>query len=128
MKTFISGLVIFALLCTFVFTDSFFKAENIHRLIEMAEALPDDSESFENGGSKLSEDTEQIYSLWKKSRKKLDYVASYSLVEAADEAMGELYGAYKAEDADGFLPAAVKFRDSLERLAVLFGVSFQSLA
>ncbi|MBO5005964.1 MAG: DUF4363 family protein [Clostridia bacterium] len=128
MKTFVSCLIIFALLCTFVFTDSFFKGESIARLLEMAEALPEDDESFENNKEELSEKAEKIYSLWKKSRKKLEYVASYALIEAADEAMGELYGAYKANDADGFLPAAVKFRDSLERLAVLFGVSFQSLA
>lgn len=128
MKTFISVLIIFILLCTFVFADSYFISKSLHEILDITESLPQDAESFEKEAEDISQNVEKIRMLWQKSIIKLSYVSSYELLDRADEAIGELYGAYKARDAAGFLPAAIKFRDTLQRLTVLFGVSFQSLA
>ena len=128
MKTFISVLVIFALMCTFIFTNSFLVSKKLSEMLEIANSLPKSAPEFEANKKETAEKTEKLRKLWHESIKKLSYVASYELLDRTDEAMSELFGACAAGDADGFLPAVSKFTDTLERLKILFGVSAQSLA
>ena len=128
MKTFISVLVIFALMCTFIFTNSFLVSKKLSEMLEIAKSLPKNTYEFEENKKETAEKTEKLRKLWHESIKKLSYVASYELLDRTDEAMSELFGACAAGDADGFLPAVSKFTDTLERLKILFGVSAQSLA
>ena len=128
MKTFISVLVIFALMCTFIFTNSFLVSKKLSEMLEIAKSLPKNTYEFEENKKETAEKTEKLRKLWHESIKKLSYVASYELLDRTDEAMSELFGACAAGDADGFLPAVSKFTDTLERLKILFGISAQSLA
>ena len=128
MKTFISVLVIFALMCTFIFTNSFLVSKKLSEMLEMAESLPKSTPEFEENKKETTEKTEKLRKLWHENIKKLSYVASYELLDRTDEAMSELFGACAAGDANAFLPAVSKFTDTLKRLKILFGVSAQSLA
>lgn len=128
MKTFISVLVIFALMCTFVFANSFLVSKKISEMLSIADSLPKDTGGFEKAKEETRQSVEKLRALWHDSISKLSYVASYELLDRTDEAMSELFGACLAGDADGFLPAVSKFTDTLERLKILFGISAQSLA
>ncbi len=128
MKTFISVIVIFALMCTFVFVNSFIVSKKLSEMLDIAASLPESAEEFEETENETLESVEKLRTLWRKNIKTLSYVVSYELLDRTDEAMSELFGACRAGDVDGFLPAVSKFTDTLERLKILFGVSAQSLA
>ena len=128
MKTFVCSLIIFSLLCTFIFINSYSVSKTLDELLRIASALPDDENDIENGGSELQTQMEKLYSVWDERVNGFAYVMDYNLLDRADEAMIALYCAHKSGNTDDFIYAKANFCDALRRLKILCGVGFESFA
>ncbi len=128
MKTFLCSLIIFSLLCVFIFANSFSVSRELDEMLALAENMPSEKADFENGGEILAEEAEKLYSMWDKSMSGFAFVMSYDLLDRADQAIIELYCAVKSESAEEFLDARTNFCDALKRLKILCGAGFESFA
>jgi hypothetical protein len=126
MKTFISALIIFMLLFSLVIASAFYVQDRAEALLSLAYSLPESSEDFD-GASERKEKTLALLSLWKKSERGLAYIICRDVTDKAGEAAGALLAAAEAGSAEDFLPARLRFIAAIERIALLFSVSAESI-
>ena len=127
MKTFISALIILALLCTSVALVSHFISKRTHELSSLATSLPSSSEAFQSD-RELSQKTEKLRTLWARSMAVFPYIMSYDILDRADDAVLSLSAAAETESEEDFLAARLRFIDAVSRISGLFTLSFESIA
>ena len=96
MKTFISALIILALLCTSVALVSHFISKRTHELSSLATSLPSSSEAFKSD-RELSQKTEKLRTLGARSMAVFPYILSYDILDRADDAVLSLSAAAETE-------------------------------
>lgn len=128
MKTFVCALLIFALLCTFVFINSYSISKKLDELITTTASLPKNEEDIKSGGEELRRQIEALRGKWSENMSMFAYFLSYDLLDRADQAIIELYCAYFSGNTGDFLYAAENFRDAAARLKILCGAGFESFA
>lgn len=128
MKTFISALIIFALLCASVAGISFFVAERMQALCTSALALPATAEEFRADTEGARAGARTLCALWARSMDILPYFIGYDMLDRADDAALCLLAAAEAQSAEDFLAARLRFIDAAKRIALLSRASPESLA
>jgi hypothetical protein len=123
MKTFIAALIIFALLAASVTAISCFAVGRIDALSELAKALPEGKALPPDAVEKAA----HLHAEWEKSLRFLVYTASYDILAGASEAANALSAASRAESADDFASARLRFIEAMRRLRLLFSVSAESV-
>lgn len=126
MKTFIAALIIFALLFSLVLGSAFFVRKEASALLSLARALPDDGKGFESGG-RTAEKALTLLRAWQESKRRFSYIMGRDIIDKADEAAHAIYAAAKAESADNFLPARLRFISLMERITLIFSLSAESI-
>lgn len=127
MKTFVSSMLIFALLCVLVFSASAFVKERLRGLAALAADLPASNEEFAKE-SDLKGKAERLRSLWTQSMVFFPYIMGYDMLDRADDAVLSLCAAAEAESREELFAARLRFLDALSRLDTLFGLSAESIA
>lgn len=126
MKTFISALIIFAVLCTLVCTASAYIKKETGALAELALALPASPNGFRNSAD-AEQKTEELQKRWVRCMAVFPYIMSYEMLDRADDAVLSLAAAAKAGCAEDFLSARLRFIDAIGRLSRLFALSPESI-
>lgn len=126
MKTFISALIIFALLFSLVLASAFFVRREASALILLARELPGERESFENDG-RTAEKALTLLRAWQESKRRFAYIMNRDITDKADEAAHALFAAAEAGSADNFLPARLRFISLMERITVIFSLSAENI-
>ncbi len=124
MKTFICSLLLFAVLCSFVFINSAHVISDIKELYSLANALPENEEDIDE---MALETMEKLRSYWREKIDGFAMVLSYDLLDKADEAVTALYCAVKSGNAEDIICAKENYKDALERLEILCGAGVKSI-
>ena len=126
MKTFISALIIFALLFSLVIASAFYVQDRAEALLSLAYSLPESAEDFD-GASEIKEKTLALLSLWKKSERSLAYIICRDVTDKAGEAAGALLAAAEAGSAEDFFSARLRFISQAEKISLMFSLSAESI-
>ena len=123
MKTFISALIILALLISLVTLCSLNALGRIDRLAELALSLPETDIS----AADTKEKTQDLCDEWQKNADFFLYFVSRDTVLTANEAALALRAASLSECREDFASARLRFISAMERIRLLFTVSAESI-
>ena len=126
MKTFIAALIIFALLFSLVLASALYVQKEADSLLSLARALPEDREGFESDG-RTAEKALTLLRTWQESKCRFGYIMNRDITDKADEAANAIFAAAEAGSADNFLPARLRFISLVERIALMFSLSPESI-
>ena len=123
MKTFISALIIIALLVSLVTLCSLAALGRIDHLAELAISLPE----IDISAADAKEKTQDLCDEWEKNADFFLYFVSRDTVLTANEAALALRAASLAECREDFASARLRFISAMERIRLLFTVSAESV-
>lgn len=126
MKTFISALIIFALLFSLVLASAFYVRTQMGELLSLARALPEKLEDFEKDGC-ITEKTLALLNMWQESKRRLAYIMNRDTADKAGEAAQALFAAASAGSAEDFLSARLRFISQAEKISLMFSLSAESI-
>ncbi len=112
MKSVIISVVLLLATTAGVIVNIFYIDTTVSEIIEKAESMPIDSESFASQKDKA----EEIYGLWGKQKNAVTYLVDYREVEEVDVACQKLYNSVRGEDFSAYLIARDEFIHALTRL------------
>lgn len=128
MKTFLSSIIIFILLCSAVFPVSENIASELDSLYGEARSLPSTREELAENAEEAMQKTADICGRWKKDMEYFPYFIGYDLLDRADEAAFTLLSCAESGEVNEFFSARLRFLDALSRLRGLYSVSLSSIA
>lgn len=128
MKTFLSSLIIFILLCSAVFPVSENIASELDSLYAEARSLPSTREELAENKEDTMRKTAAICGKWKKDMEYFPYFIGYDLLDRADEAAFTLLSCAESGEANEFFSARLRFLDAVARLRGLYSLSVSSIA
>lgn len=126
MKTFIASLIIFAILCTLVFSASYLVKEKTEKLLELAAALPGTKADFERE-KELQSKTAKLCELWEKNMRFFPYIISNDMLDYANGAALALSAAAESACEEDFLSARLRFIDAAAQLSRIFSLSAEGI-
>ena len=126
MKTFISALIIFALLFSLVLASAFYVRTQMGELLSLARALPEKLEDFEKDVC-ITEKTLALLNMWQESKRRLAYIMNRDTADKAGEAAQALFAAASAGSAEDFLSARLRFISQAEKISLMFSLSAESI-
>ena len=126
MKTFISALIIFALLFSLVLASAFYVRTQMGELLSLARALPEKLEDFEKDVC-ITEKTLALLNMWQESNRRLAYIINRDTADKAGEAAQALFAAASAGSAEDFLSARLRFISQAEKISLMFSLSAESI-
>ena len=126
MKTFISALIIFALLFSLVLASAFYVRTQMGELLSLARALPEKLEDFEKDVC-ITEKTLALLNMWQESKRRLAYIINRDTADKAGEAAQALFAAASAGSAEDFLSARLRFISQAEKISLMFSLSAESI-
>ena len=127
MKTFIAALALLAVLTALIITNAACINGAADEMLALCEAFPRDSEEFNARYEAISAAAEELFDLWDKYFERFSATIGFENIDRADDALTELYAAAKNRDGEAFIPAAMKFKDSVRRLRRLENFNFGSI-
>lgn len=122
MKTFIISLIVLTLITLFVIVSSFYLVSADERLIAAANKLP----MFINDDV-FTEVYENVSAEWKSVRAPVRYISGNIESDLIDDALGDIFSYYRAQDLAGYLSAREKLISTLERIKAAEWLSCDSL-
>ncbi len=126
MKTFLTALILFALIVGFVIWNTLDLQKTFQELLTLTESLPFEAEDFKKDAA-TKETVDKLYRLWDKKFNRIAFTSGYENCNRADEALGSLFIHYQNDNAEDFTHARLMFWDSLRRLKMLEGFYFDSI-
>jgi hypothetical protein len=127
MKTFISSIIIFALVCVFIITSSIGLSRRLSEIGVIAAELPSTEEEFAKNKDGAYRKTKELCSLWQKTMEILPYFIGYDMLQAANEAALTMQANMESGVRDDFFNARLKFCDAVSLIHEFFGISPKSL-
>ena len=128
LKTFLSSVIIFIILCSAVFPVSENIASELDSLYAEARSLPSTREELAENKEDTMRKTAAICGKWKKDMGYFPYFIGYDLLDRADEAAFTLLSCAESGEVNEFFSARLKFLDALARLRGLYSLSVSSIA
>ena len=127
MKTFISAIIIFALVLASVFSLSYFFTEKLEYLSALAADIPENAETLDKNKEQGFARIKELYSAWDKSMQVFPYFIGYDMLDRADEAAQTLISCALSGEVNELFSARLKFRDAIERLKELCRINIESV-
>ena len=119
MKTFITALLIMAVVLTFVICNTVYITGKIDAMLTLAESLPADADAFDADYDNTKQVVEQLWEMWDSSIDAIAFTAGYDNINRADDAITTLCISYQNQNGDDFSVARQSFCDSIKRLRKL---------
>ena len=127
MKTFVSAVLIFFILCAGVIFISLNISEKLSELYDIASSLPETKEELERDQHHTFSVTRELYSHWNKSMGVFKHFIGYDILDKADEAAMVLFSCAESGETNEFFSARLKFCDAVQRLKRLCGITLMGI-
>ena len=127
MKTFIAAIVLLAITAALIVSNVIFVNRTTDKMLSLCDVFPADVGDFDERYEEISTAAEKIFVLWDKCFERFSLTIGFDNIDRVDDAVAELYAAAKNRDGEAFIPAAIKFGDSLRRLRRLENFNFGSI-
>ena len=127
MKTFISSIIIFAIVCGFIVTSSVCMSRRLSQIGVIAAELPSTEEALDKDAEGARRKTREVCYLWQRTMELLPYFAGYDMLQAANEAALTMQSSVECGARDDFFNARLKFCDAVSLIREFFGISAKSL-
>jgi len=119
MKTFITALLIMAVVLTFVICNTVYITGKIDAMLDIAESLPADADAFDADYNSTKEAVERLWQMWDHTIDAIAFTSGYDNINRADDAITTLCISYRNQNGDDFSVARQSFCDSMKRLRKL---------
>ena len=127
MRSFRISVGILAVILAFAVFNSFYVHHKLDEIQTLVMEIPDDKDSIAAERDKSKSTAEQIYEKWDKFVPYLTFVASYTELNRADDAILELRASIDSENYEDAVTARAKLLDALRRMWELEGLSPQAI-
>ena len=124
MKTFIAAIVLLAVATALIISNALFIDGAADEMLALCDVFPEDADGFYERYDEISAAAEKIFFLWDKYFERFSVTIGFDNIDRVDDAVSDLYAAAKNRDGEAFIPAAIKFGDSLRRLRRLENFNF----
>lgn len=119
MKTFITSLLIMAVVLTFVICNTVYITRKIDAMLDIAESLPADADAFDADYDNTKQVVERLWEMWDSNIDAIAFTAGYDNINRADDAITTLCISCRNQNGDDFSVARQSFCDSIKRLRKL---------
>ena len=123
MRTFIISLVLLVAVTAFVIADIAFMQDYCADLLALADSLPMDEDSYEEGKETLC----QISEKWKSKEKMIAYLMDYREVDRVNVALSDMQNAFGSGDFQQYTVYSDEFRHAVQRLCDISKVTLENI-
>ena len=127
MKTFVTSLMIFAIVCAAVFSLSALFSARLTELYNLASDLPENKTELAKNHESALRQIEELRALWYKTMRIFPYFMGYDILDRADDAAQTLFSCAGTGETSEFFSARLRFCDALKRLDELCSVSLEGI-